>query len=320
VADVTPVKIPLRRCSPRELEAMFAETEKMLKNGIIQPSTSPWAASVVIVPKPRDPLKGLRYAVDYSGLNKVSKSDCGVLSRIDDLLDSLAGSEVFSMVDAAAGFWGCAVKPEHRYLTAFNTWTHGQMEFVRMPFGLKGAPSTFQRAMQYILHPLTCDRPLHNESVDDAGAEADIENYPKWQHSWWRIASLYLDNVCVHGKVVNHVDDLARVLKRLRGNGVSLKMVKCDFAVTKGKFLGHVVNAKKGISADPDKIGAICGMQQRPSTVSDLRTLIGAMSYLRKFIPDYVDVTRPLREVQRHYYHKGAVLNDCHWSDECEAA
>ena len=43
---------------------MFAETEKMLQNGIIQPSTSPWAASVVMVPKPRGPLKGLRYAVD----------------------------------------------------------------------------------------------------------------------------------------------------------------------------------------------------------------------------------------------------------------
>ena len=76
------------------------------------------------------------------------------------------------MVDAAAGFWGCAVKPEHRQLTAFNTWTRGQLEFVRMPFGLKGAPSTFQRAMQYILHPLTCDRPLHNEEEADAGAGA----------------------------------------------------------------------------------------------------------------------------------------------------
>ena len=52
VADVTPVKIPLLRCSPRELEGMFAETEKMLQNGIIQQSTSPWAASVVMVPKP----------------------------------------------------------------------------------------------------------------------------------------------------------------------------------------------------------------------------------------------------------------------------
>ena len=119
--DVTPVKIPLRRCSPRELEAMFRETETMLKNGTVQPSTSPWAAQVVMVPKPRDPLKGLRYAVDYRALNRVSKSDCGVLPRIDDLLDSLAESEVFSMVDAAAGFWGCAVKPEHRQLTAFNT-------------------------------------------------------------------------------------------------------------------------------------------------------------------------------------------------------
>ena len=61
------------------------------------------------------------------------------------------------MMDAAAGFWGVKVKEEHRHLTAFNTWPHGQMEFVRMPFGLKNAPSTFQRAMQNILHPYLCD-------------------------------------------------------------------------------------------------------------------------------------------------------------------
>ena len=97
-------------------------------------------------------------------------------------------------------------------------------------------------------------------------------------------------------------------------------MVKCDFAVTKGKFLGHVVNAKRGISADPDKIAAVVGMRQRPSTVADLRTLIGATSYLRKFIPDYADVTKPLRDIQRYYPYKNSVIKDGHWSMECEAA
>ena len=95
---------------------------------------------------------------------------------------------------------------------------------------------------------------------------------PQGQRTWRRIASLYLDDICIHGSVDNHINDLARVLKRLRGNGVSLKMVKCDFAVTKGKFLGHVVNARRGIriSADPDKVNAVVGMRQRPSTVAEL--------------------------------------------------
>ena len=132
-----------------------------------------------------------------------------------------------------------------------------------MPFGLKGAPSTFQRAMQYILHPLTCDRPLHEDLPDDgAGAGA---TGPKWKHTWRRIASLYLDDICIHGKANQHVNDLARVLKRLRGNGVSLKMVKCDFAVTKGKF-----NAERGISVGPDTISAVVGMKQRPTPICAL--------------------------------------------------
>ena len=73
---------------------MYDETEKMLSNGIIQPSTSAWAANVLMVPKPSDPLGGLRYVVDYRYLNKFTIADSSVIPRVDDLLDSLAGADV----------------------------------------------------------------------------------------------------------------------------------------------------------------------------------------------------------------------------------
>ena len=290
---VVPRKERLRRCSPKELQAMYDETEKMLRNGIIQPSTSPWAANVIMVPKPSDPLGGLRYCTDYRTLNRFTIGDSMILPRVDDLLDSLADVEVFSMMDAAAGFWGVKVKEEHRHLTAFNTWTHGQMEFVRMPFGLKNAPPTFQRAMQNILHPYVCDvvnpalymlkaakarvdgtppsdgfitsRDVPEGYVADAARDKAL--------SGKRIASLYIDDICVHGKVAEHTDSLAKILKRLRGNNVSLKMVKCEFVVTTGKFLGHVVKAGEGTVADPKKVQGIVAMK-RPTTVAHLRTLL----------------------------------------------
>ena len=279
-----------------------------------------------MVPKPSDPLGGLRYVVDYRYLNKFTIADSSVIPRVDDLLDSLAGAEVFSMMDCAAGFWGVEIKPEHRHLTAFNTWTHGQCEFVRMPFGLRNAPSCFSRAMTSILHPHVVDTYLPKSlsrdhtisSANAAGAGGGAASVQTFQVTK-RIASLYIDDVCVHGKRDSHVDNLASVLKRLHGNNVSLKMVKCEFAVTEGKFLGHVVKAGEGVMADPKKVSAIVQMQ-RPRTVGDIRTLLGACSYLRRFIADFSDVTLPLRLIQKNYRNKNCEVPDADWLPEHEAA
>ena len=92
-----PRKDHLRRLGPKELAAMYEETEKMLQNGIIQPSTSPWSANVLMVPKPSDPLGGLRYCVDYRYLNRFTTGDSHILPRVDELLDSLGGAECMTL-------------------------------------------------------------------------------------------------------------------------------------------------------------------------------------------------------------------------------
>ena len=241
-------------------------------------------------------------------------------------MDSLAGAEVFSMMDCAAGFWGVEIKPEHRHLTAFHAWTHGQMEFVWMPFGLRNTPSCFAWVMSYILHPFTYNTysprspsdPTFSSGEAEDGARGGAAAAQPFQVTK-RITSLYIDDVCVHSSRDSHVDDLASVLKRLRGNNVSLKMVKCEFGVVEGKFLGHVGKAGESVMADPKKVAAIVhNIMQRPRTIADIRTLLGACSYLRRFIADVLDGTLPLRIIQKDYRNKTYAVVDEYWLTEHE--
>ena len=131
---------PYYRRSLLEKEFIQDEIDKMLRQGIIKPSDSPWTAPVVVVKK-----KGgkLRFCVDYRQLNKVTTKDQFPLPRIDDLLDTLGKAKYFSTLDLASGYWQVEIKPEDRPKTAFIT-TEGLYEFNVMPFGLTNAPATFQ--------------------------------------------------------------------------------------------------------------------------------------------------------------------------------
>lgn len=88
--------------------------------------------------------------VDFRALNKVTTADAYPMPRMDDLLERLGGKSYFTKIDLKAGFWQIGLKQEHRQKTAFITpWV--LYEFVVMPFGLRDAPATFQRLMNFTL-------------------------------------------------------------------------------------------------------------------------------------------------------------------------
>ena len=128
-------------------QEVATQLKKMQKNGVIQPSKSPWASPVVLVRK-RD--GSHRFCVDYRGLNAVTKADTFPLPRIEDLLDQLGNSKYFSTLDLASGFWQIRVHPQSQEKTAFVT-PQGLFEFRVMPFGLTNAPGVFQRLMEQVL-------------------------------------------------------------------------------------------------------------------------------------------------------------------------
>lgn len=110
--------------------------DAMENQGVVQPSASPWASPVVLVPK-----KGgsLRFCVDYRRFNAITWKDIYPLPRVDDILDALGEARYFSSLDLASGYWQVELDEDAREKSTFTTFK-GLYEFVRMPFGLCNAP------------------------------------------------------------------------------------------------------------------------------------------------------------------------------------
>lgn len=124
----------------------------MLNDSIIRPSNSPYNAPLWVVKK-KSTTPGeqkWRFVIDYRNLNDVTIGDFFPLPNIDEILDRLGHSNYFTTLDLASGFHQIKMDPKDAHKTAFSS-SSGHFEFVRMPFGLKSSPATFQRLMNLAL-------------------------------------------------------------------------------------------------------------------------------------------------------------------------
>ena len=142
---------PIRQ-QPYRLPHAYRETvqkdlREMEEAGIIVHSTSEWASPIVLVPKKDGTM---RMCVDYRKLNSVSEADAYPMPRIDELIDRLGSANYISTLDLTRGYWQVPVAQESQPKTAFTT-PFGLFNFTVMPFGLHGAPATFQRMMDTLL-------------------------------------------------------------------------------------------------------------------------------------------------------------------------
>lgn len=116
--DFAPIKQSPRRAPFHQKDEMEKNLKCMLDDGIVEPSSSPWASPVVLVKK-KDGTT--RFCVDYRRLNDVTRKDAYPLPRIDSTLDALGGAKYFSTIDLASGYWQVEVDPADREKTAFAT-------------------------------------------------------------------------------------------------------------------------------------------------------------------------------------------------------
>lgn len=240
------------------------QIQEMLECGIIRNSLSPYSSPVWVVPKKSDASgkKKVRVVIDYRKLNDKTVDDKYPIPQIEEILDSLGKSVYFTTLDLKSGFHQIEMNKKDIEKTAFSTG-QGHYEFTRMPFGLKNAPATFQRAMNSIL-------------ADYIGI----------------ICFVYLDDIIIIGyNLENHLENVSKVLKRLADFNLKIQLDKCEFLRTETEFLGHVITPN-GIKANPDKIQKILEWQL-PTTSKQIKQFLGLTGYYRRFIKDYSKITKP---------------------------
>ena len=265
VGDATPVRSQPYRLGPERKRALEEELDNLLKTGKIEPSTSPWASPVVMVPK-----KGNKYrmCIDYRKVNAVTKLDAFPMPTVDAILGSLHGAEVFSSLDLRSGYWQMGIAPDDVEKTAF-VCEQGLFEFKVLPFGLVNGPASFQRLMSKVLGDLI-----------------------------GQCCYVYLDDiVCFSSSVSQHLADLRSVFRRLETAGLTVNVEKCQLMREEMKYLGHIVSSG-GLKPDPEKIAAI-QLYPVPTCLKELERFLGMMGWYQKFIPQFTEKAAPLFELKR---------------------
>ena len=264
ITDPHPFKERYRRIPPHLFDEVKKHLQEMIEVGAIRKSFSPWASAVVLVRKKDG---GLQFCIDFRKLNNRTIKDGYSLPRIEDTLDCLHGAVWFSTLDLKSGYWQVELEEEAKPLTAFTVGPLGFWECEHMPFGLTNAPATIQRLMEFCLGEL---------------------------HLNWCI--IYLDDIIVFSRTPEeHVHRLKAVFEKLRAAGLKLKPSKCEFFKQEIKYLGHVVS-KEGVSTDPDKIKSVTEWPQ-PTTLTEVRSFLGFVSYYRRFIPNFSTIAKPLNKL-----------------------
>lgn len=242
------------------------EIKKLLDDGIIRPSRSPYNSPIWIVPKKgtnEDGSPKLRMVIDYKKLNDQTVAVNYPIPDCNVILSNLGKAKYFSTIDLESGFHQILMKESDIGKTAFSV-NNGKYEFLRMPFGLKNAPGIFQAAMDDILR-------------DYVG----------------KFCHVYIDDIIVFStSLEEHSNHLFKIIGTLKEANMKISLEKSEFYKNEVEFLGYIVGYNV-IKTDPRKIETIQNYPL-PTTLRQLRSFLGMSGYYRKFIKNYALITKPL--------------------------
>ena len=269
--DAKPIALCPYRIPHSQQSILDSEIKHLLRHDIISPTNSPWAAPVILVSRPGS--TKVRLVVDYRLLNKNIVSDVYPLPNISEIISGLGNSKFFSSLDLLSAYHQVPLDNESKPITAFKT-SYGHYEYNVVPFGLKTAPSFFQRLMNT----------LFGFETGKGAGEIPI--------------SAYLDDILIHTPTVeSQLNHLEYVLSKFLEANLKLKLSKCKFFQSSLYFLGHEVSAK-GYSPQTEKVKAI---QQYPvpQNVDAVRSFMGMVGYYRQYIKGFSLIAEPLTSLTK---------------------
>lgn len=247
------------------------EIQSLLTDGIIQKSCSPFNSPVHVVNK-----KGLdecgnpklRMVIDFRKLNEITIPDRYPIPDTSVILANLGKSAFFTTLDLKSGFHQILLAEKDRQKTAFNV-NNGKYEFLRLPFGLRNAPSIFQRAIDDVLR------------------------------NWiGKCCYVYIDDIIIYSPdAESHLRDIDTIITNLNNSGMRISAEKSTFFKTEVEFLGFTVS-NLGIKTCQNKVKDILNYKT-PETLRALRSFLGLSGYYRRFIKDYASIAKPLTKYLR---------------------
>eukprot|EP00729_Bicosta_minor_P018394 gene18394-33969_t len=277
-----PIFIPPRGGNPLKNAELTRQAEKMLAEGVIKPTTSPWNFPLALVrkaSKPGKPPKAPRLVVDLREFNLRVVGEWCPIPAIKDVLGELSGSRIFSSLDATSAFQALELASDDAKLPssdmlAFTLNDGRRFSYTRMPLGIKDSTFVFSRCLAQVLRA----------------------------HRAYAVN--YVDDVCVHSQTIDsHLTALDLTLNAMNSAGIKLNPHKCEFLMSQVDVLGSTVSHGR-ISLDDSKISAIKNLQP-PSTRTQCAQVYGLLGFSRRYVPDFASISKPISDLLR---------KDVHWS------
>ena len=265
----------------------FEYVHKLLRQKVLEPSTSPFSSPLLLVKKPGadDPslpvFRRYRCVQDYRSLNLNIKKDRYPLADTASLIDMVAQGNVLTTIDISAGFYNQMLEEESKELTAFSVSGLGHYHYTRSPMGICNSPSAFSRMMSFV-----------------------VRNIPG--------VDIYVDDLVIVSKDFDsHLATLEQVLERFERYGLKIRVNKLQLAAETVNYLGFQISKTQGIRPGLAKTETI-RQWQPPQDVTEIKQFIGLCSYFRRVVKDFSIIAKPLTVLTRKdsKYQKGTLPDD----------
>jgi len=268
------------RCSIPDQKEIEFQISNLLNAGLIEESSSPFAAPVTLAFK-REEGKKSRLCIDFRELNKIIVPEPQPFPLIEEIMTKTRNCTWFSTLDINSAFWSIPIRIKDRYKTAFVT-QEGHYHWKCLPFGLKTSPAIFQRILTNIIR----------------------------KHNLQKLCCAYIDDIIIFSQTFeDHARHLEKLLIAINTEGFRLKFVKCNFAQHSVKYLGHIIEDNT-IRPLKDNLIAIREFPT-PKTKKNIRQFVGKINFYHKYIENATKMLKSFHDLLK----KDA---DFKWTETCK--